>query len=131
LDGVIFPFFSPHTSAFDRVLLCRMKATRKLKMAETTTAPFEVPPRYVNTAIVPETIRLPKICEHDPYFGMSRSALNELILPTPRNNFQPAVRSFVLRRKGSRTGIRLIDYQDLRRHILAHAENGVKKEEGE
>lgn len=105
-----------------------MKVTRKPKKAETTTAPFEIPPRYVNTAIVPETIRLPKIGQHDMYFGMTRSALNELILPTPRNGFKPPVRSFVLRRKGSRTGIRLISYRHLREYILAHAETGDEKE---
>lgn len=99
-----------------------MTAKFKSKSNETTTEALEVPPRFVATAITPETIRLPKIGEHDPYFGMTRSALNELILPTPRNDFKPFVRSFVLRRKGSRTGIRLIDFQDLRRHILAHAE---------
>jgi hypothetical protein len=100
----------------------------KSKPNESTSAPLEVPPQFVAAAIAitPETIRLPKVGGHDPYFGMTRSALNELILPTPQNGFKPSVRSFVLRRKGSRTGIRLIDYQDLRRHILAHEETGTE-----
>jgi len=48
--------------------------------------------------------------------------LNELILPTPRNDFKPPVRSFCLRQRGARTGIRLIDYLSLRTYILAHEE---------
>jgi hypothetical protein len=99
----------------------------KKQPIETTTALLEIPPP-VTAAITPETIRLPKIGEHDPYFGMTRSALNELILPTPRNDFKPPVRSFVLRRKGSRTGIRLIDFASLKNFILAHVETADEKE---
>jgi hypothetical protein len=50
---------------------------------------------------------------------MTRSALNELILPTIRNGNKPSVRSFVLRQKGAKTGIRLLDYGSLRNYILA------------
>ena len=85
-----------------------------------TTSPVEAPPRNATAKIEPEFIRLPKpgsLCSHT---GMSRSALNELVLPTPRNDFKPPVRSFCLRQRGARTGIRLVDYQSLRRHILAN-----------
>jgi hypothetical protein len=57
--------------------------------------------------------------------GMSRSALNVLILPTPENNHKPKVRSFVLRRRGARTGIRLIDFEGLCRYIREHVESGI------
>lgn len=102
-----------------------MKATQAKKV-ERTTAPFEVPPRVVTGAIEPETIRLPPPGEHDPYFGLTRSALNELILPTPRNGNKPPVKSFCLRQKGARTGIRLVDFASLRDYIRAHAEGAAK-----
>jgi hypothetical protein len=53
---------------------------------------------------------------------MSRAALNALILPTPANGNKPPVKSFCIRQRGARTGIRLISYQHLREFILAHAE---------
>ena len=81
------------------------------------------PPRVVTAPIEPEFLRLPKPGQLCPYTGMARSALNELILPTERNGFKPPVRSFCLRQKGARTGIRLIDYASLRTYILAHEDN--------
>ena len=53
---------------------------------------------------------------------MTRSALNELILPTPRNDCNPPVRSFCLRQRGAKTGIRLIDFKSLVDYIRAHEE---------
>jgi len=99
-------------------------ATREIK-----TGPLEAPPRSSTSVTGPETIRLPRNGEQDPHFGMTRSALNALILPTKENEFKPPVRSFVLRRKGARTGIRLIDFQSLREFIFAHEEaNTVSNE---
>jgi len=99
--------------------LVSMVKIEKLKTAATTdqvtTEPF-----------APETIRLPKVGGHDPYFGLTRSFINTLILPTAENNFNPPVRSFVLRRRGAKTGVRLVDYQSLRDFILAHAETGAE-----
>jgi len=57
-------------------------------------------------------------------FGLSRSFLNELILPRPENKYQPPVRSHVLRRRGYRTGIRLISVDSLRDYILQNEEKG-------
>jgi len=87
-----------------------------------TTAPVEIPPRVVTAPIEPEFLRLPKPGLLCPYTGLSRSAINELILPTPRNDFKPPVRSFCLRQRGAKTGIRLVDYKSLTGHIRAHAE---------
>jgi hypothetical protein len=87
---------------------------------ETKTAPVVAPPRVVTAPIEPEFVRLPAPGMLCPYTGMSRSGLNELILPTPRNDFKPQVRSFCLRQRGAKTGIRLIDYQSLRAYIVSH-----------
>jgi hypothetical protein len=70
----------------------------------------------------PEYIRLPKPRERDPIFGLSRSYLNVLILPSDENNYRPPVRSAVLRRKGARTGVRLINVQSLREFIQRQEE---------
>lgn len=105
-----------------------MHARPKSKSNETTTEPFQVPPRFVSTAIAPETLRLPKVGGHDPYFGLTRSFINTLVLPTAENNFKPPVRSFVIRKRGAKTGVRLVDYQSLRDFILAHAETGAENQ---
>jgi hypothetical protein len=72
-----------------------------------------------------EFIRLPKTKGRDPLFGLSRWLLNELILPCPANGYRPPVKSHVLRRTGSRNGIRLISVDSLRSYILAHEEPGA------
>jgi hypothetical protein len=90
----------------------------------TTTAEIEVPPQVTNV-ITPEFLRLPKPGLLCPFTGMGRSALNELILPTARNNFKPPVRSFCLRQRGAKTGIRLVDYASLRSYILARPEGAA------
>lgn len=94
-----------------------------------TPTPLEIPPRLTN--INPEQmefLRLPPVGQRCPITGMSRAALNALILPSDANGHEPPVKSFCLRQRGAKTGIRLIAYQDLRRHILAHAETGTGKE---
>lgn len=93
-------------------------ATKK----QLTVKPVEIPPQVQTTPIEPEFIRLPKPGQLCPRCGMSRSALNQLILPTPQNRNKPPVRSFVLRQRGAKTGIRLIDWQSLRVYIRQHAE---------
>lgn len=67
-----------------------------------------------------EFLRVPKPKARDPLFGLSRSFLNQLILPCEENGHRPPVRSHVLRRRGYRTGIRLISVDSLRDHIRAH-----------
>ncbi len=59
----------------------------------------------------PEFIRLP--AQRCPFTGLSRSTLNNLILPTVHNRNQPPVRSHVLRQPGRSRGIRLIDFSSL------------------
>jgi hypothetical protein len=89
---------------------------------EATSAPIEIPPRVVAAMVEPEFLRLPKPGLLCPYTGLSRSAINELILPTPRNDSRPPVRSFCLRQRGAKTGIRLVDYKSLAGYIRAHVE---------
>ena len=70
-----------------------------------------------NTLTRPEFIRLPAPGLKCGFTGMSRSALNELILPSEKNGFKPPVRSFCLRQKGAAKGVRLLDYASLANHI--------------
>src|SRR5581483_11014699 len=95
-------------------------ATRKARSQ--TASPIEIPPIHSPGFTRPEFLRLPKPGSLCPHTGLTRSAINELILPTERNGFKPPVRSFCLRQKGASTGIRLVDYESLRAHILAHPE---------
>ena len=90
------------------------------KPTQRTCDPVEIPPRVVTAPIHPEFVRLPKPGELCPYTGMARSALNELVLPTPRNSQKPPVKSFVLRKRGAKTGIRLIEFQSLIEFIRQH-----------
>jgi len=100
-----------------------MSATRNQTSAATT-APVESPPPNTAQPHTPEFLRLPPPGQRCTWTGLSRSAINELILPTPRNRHRPPVKSFCLRQRGAKTGIRLVDYESLRGHIRAHAERG-------
>jgi hypothetical protein len=74
---------------------------------------------------------LPPPGQRCAWTGLSRSAINELILPTPRNGYKPPVRSFVLRQRGAKKGIRLVDYQSLASYIRAHPETDAVAENAE
>lgn len=95
-----------------------MTATLKSK----TSGAVEIPPLETNSPAAREFLRLPPVGQRCPITGMSRAALNALILPTADNESKPPVKSFCIRQRGARTGIRLISYQSLREFILAHAE---------
>src|SRR5512143_1526857 len=84
-----------------------------------TTNPLSV---ALGQSTPPEFMRLPKARQRDPVFGLSRSFLNELILPCPENHHRPPVRSVVLRRRGARTGIRLVDIDSLRAYLNQNVE---------
>jgi hypothetical protein len=106
-----------------------MTATNSRTNTGTTTAQLEIPPPNATPQHPPEFLRLPAPGQRCAWTGLSRSAINEWILPTPRNSNKPPVRSFVLRQKGAKTGIRLVDYSSLRSHILAHPEDGKQGDE--
>lgn len=97
-------------------------ATLTKKGGDTTALPVEAPPQVTILQHTPEFIRLPKPGSLCAFTGLSRSAINELILPTPRNDNKPPVRSFCLRQRGAKTGIRVVDYASLRGYILARPE---------
>lgn len=65
----------------------------------------------------PEYIRLPKAGSLCPWTGLSRSKLNELILPSPLNGFQPQVRSSSLRNRGQIKAVRLISFDSLMSYL--------------
>ena len=99
------------------MLLVLMKNTA----TNLTAAEFKIPARAVSVKpALLEFIRLPAPKERCPLTGLSRGALNDLILPCPKNGFNPPVKSFCIRQRGAKTGIRIIDFQSLRRFILAH-----------
>jgi len=78
-------------------------------------------PRDPNEAVY---VRLPKQCRRCEQTGLSRSKLNELILPSPRNSFDPPVKSLSLKLPGRARGTRLIVWSSLKQ-FLADQENGA------
>ncbi|ADE54188.1 conserved hypothetical protein [Coraliomargarita akajimensis DSM 45221] len=74
------------------------------------TNPHEQTP---DTTTQPHWIRLPRSGERCSHTGLSRSALNELVLKTPLNGFKPPVKSISLKRPGQKRGIRLINFESL------------------
>jgi hypothetical protein len=87
-------------------------------VGQTTTAPVAAP-AVAATPTYPEWIRLPRSGTLDPWCGLSRSKLNELVLPCPANEFKPPVKSIVLRRKGAVKGCRLIYLKSLLDYLEA------------
>lgn len=63
--------------------------------------------------IVPRYIKLPKTGEACPWTGLSRSKLNQLILPGPLNNHNPPVESCSLKPPEAARGVRLIRFESL------------------
>ena len=61
----------------------------------------------------PEFIRLPKAGHLCPFTGLSRTTLNELVMPMKKNDRRPPVHSISMRQRGRMRGVRLIDYDSL------------------
>ena len=80
---------------------------------------FDSPPFGTGESpnIIPEFIRLPKPGTRCPFTGLSRSGLNNLILPTEVNGHKPPVRSVCLRNRGAMRGTRLIVFDSLIQHL--------------
>lgn len=68
-------------------------------------------------SIKPEWIRLPQPGTAEPYTGLKRSKLNELILPSDLNSHKPPVKSICLRNRGQKKGVRLISYDSLMAYL--------------
>lgn len=69
-------------------------------------------------------LRLPKPGRRCEKTGLSRSKLNELILPSARNSFAPPVKSLSLKLPGRARGTRLIVWPSLKQ-FLAEQEEGA------
>ena len=67
--------------------------------------------------IKPEFIRLPKSGTRCPHTGLSRSKMNQLVLPCKENDFKPPVESKVLRKRGTIRGTRLIVFDSLMEYL--------------
>ncbi len=80
-------------------------------------SPANQPP--ATTTGEPVYIRLPKAGDLCPRTGLTRSMLNELILPSERNDFAPPVKSKSLRKIGQMRGVRLILWESLRAHLAS------------
>ncbi len=73
----------------------------------------------------PEFLRLPKPGNLCPYTGLSRSYLNNLVLPCKENGFRPPVRSVSLRRPGQTKGVRLVVFDSLMEFLRGHLEGAT------
>ena len=76
----------------------------------------------VRAPIEPLTIRLPRSGERCLWTGLTRSALNVLILPCKANGIVPPVKSKVLKSGGNSRGIRLVIFKSLKFHLLEDEE---------
>jgi hypothetical protein len=63
--------------------------------------------------IKPEFIRLPKSGTRCPHTGLSRSKMNQLVLPCKENDFKPPVESKSDRKRGTIRGTRYIVFDSL------------------
>lgn len=61
----------------------------------------------------PEYLRLPKPYERCRFTGLSRPSLEELCIPSERNDFRPPVKSLLLKRRHAMRGIRLVNFASL------------------
>lgn len=65
----------------------------------------------------PEFVRLPRsgtLCRHS---ALSRSKMNELVLPSKLNGFNPPVRSISLRNRGQVKAVRLVVLDSLLEYV--------------
>ena len=68
---------------------------------------------------VPQFIRLPKPGERCQFTQLSRGAFYELVAPSERNSFRPAVKATYRKsRRGAQRGIWIVPADRLFRHLL-------------
>lgn len=65
----------------------------------------------------PIYLRLPKPGERCSRTGLTRSKLNQLVLPSEQNGYKPPVASMSLKQPGKIRGIRLILWESLKAHL--------------
>ncbi len=91
--------------------------------AQTTVAPIIAASANAAEPTRPEFIRPPK-GGLEPFTGLSRAKLYELITPNATNEFKPPVKSVCLRKPGAVKGARLIHLQSLLDYLHRNAEGG-------
>ena len=64
-------------------------------------------------SVKPGFVRLPKSGARCPYTGLSRSKMNQLVLPCKENDFKPPVESKSDRKRGTIRGTRYIVFDSL------------------
>ena len=89
---------------------------------EFTTAPVTAG----STVHRPEFVRLPPSGRRCPITGLTRSGINELVLPCESNGFKAPVKSVSLRKRGAAKGVRLVCYDSLIAYLNAHIDGGAK-----
>jgi hypothetical protein len=67
-----------------------------------------------------EFFRLP--AKGQRIYGLTRSTINELVLPTEANNHRPPVKSLVIKKRHAIRGIRLIHRESFLAYLAAQLE---------
>jgi len=91
--------------------------------APLTVAPVAVPGQAALHPVHPEFIRLPK-SGNCPWSGLTRSKINELVLPCKANGHRPPVKSVSLRQRGAKKGVRLVCLASLLAYLHERTEGG-------
>jgi len=85
-----------------------------------STKPIPAPAsRKPDTLEVPDLlyIRMPRSPAHCPYTSLARSTLDLPVRPQELNDYNPPVKSKLLRQTGGRPRIRLIDFRSLKDYL--------------
>ena len=93
---------------------------------EYTSDPINIPASKPppQQSVCPEFIRLPRPGTRCNWTGLSRSKLNELVLPCEANGNNPPVSSVCLRKRGAGKGARLICLSSLLGYLRSRIEGG-------
>ena len=73
----------------------------------------------------PTWIRLPKPGGRCRYSSLSRTSLNQLLIPGAANHGKPPVKSCIIKKPGAIRGIRLISYPSLMTFLDSQQEGGA------
>ena len=99
----------------------RCEEEKTIILLETIMKKINEPTTAKTDSLRPEFIRLPKSGHTCPFTGLSRTSLNELIMPTERNGHRPPVRSYSVCKEGQSRGVRLIEFESLASYVRNQA----------
>jgi hypothetical protein len=112
-----------------KYLLVQIYASKEIKMNSNENDKNSAPPAAaVAPSTRPEFLRLPKAGTLCPNTGLSRSKMNELVLPSELNNFKPPVKSISLRNRGQVKAVRLVVYDSLMTYLRSFLQDGGASE---